>query len=327
MSFYPNGQEEGLTGNNADPAGAALIVVDWGTSRLRARLVDAHGAPVAEAASEEGIGRIAGGHEEIFERLVGAWPLVPAIIAGMAGSRQGWREAPYLECPTTTDALAGRLIHLRTARGREVAIVPGIMVRSSDRDGDVMRGEETQIVGFVERMPHFAGLCIMPGTHSKWVSLDKGRIVTFQTYMTGELFDLLSHHSFLRHSVAGGDADIVEAPDFALAVRRTAEEGLPFLSAIFSVRARQLLDGVGGAENRAYLSGLIIGAEIGAARESPAPGRDIAIIGSRSLARSYAKAFAILGRRVDRVDGDEMALAGLVHLAREAGLLSPAVVA
>jgi 2-dehydro-3-deoxygalactonokinase len=155
------------------------------------------------------------------------------------------------------------------------------------------------------------------------VSLDKGRIVTFQTYMTGELFDLLSHHSFLRHSVAGEDADIVEIPDFARAVRRTAEEGLPFLSAIFSVRARQLLDGVGGADNRAYLSGLIIGAEIAAARESPAPGGDIAIVGSRSLARAYAKAFAILGQEVETVDGDEMALAGLVRLAREAGLLSP----
>ncbi len=313
---------------NPDDAGAALIVVDWGTSRLRARLVDAQGNPIAEAASDEGIGQVAGAHEEVFERLVGKWPLVPAIMSGMVGSRQGWREAPYLECPATTDALAGRLVRLTTARGRTVAIVPGIMVRSTDRDGDVIRGEETQIAGLVEHMPGFAGLCIMPGTHSKWVSIAEGAVVTFQTYMTGELFDLLSRHSFLRHSVASGEGDIAASPDFALAVKRTAERGLPFLSAIFSVRARQLLDGVDGAANRAYLSGLIIGAEIAAARaELEVPGRALAIVGARSLAHAYARAFAVLGRQVETIDGDEMAIVGLVRLARAAGLFTPEPVA
>jgi len=285
-------------------------------------LVDAAGAVIAEAASGEGIGQIAGGHEQIFERLVGRWPLVPAIMAGMVGSRQGWREAPYRECPTTSEALAADLVHLRTTRGRPVAIVPGLMVRSTDRDGDVIRGEETQIVGFIERQPGFAGVCVMPGTHSKWVSVANGTVVGFQTYMTGELFDLLAHRSFLRHSVAAGDGDIAAAPDFALAVKRTAERGLPFLSAIFSVRARQLLDGVAGADNLAYLSGLIIGSEIAAARAGqPAP-QSLAIIGARSLARAYARAFAILGQRVATIDGDEMAIAGLIRLARAVGLLA-----
>lgn len=309
--------------DRSDLAEAALIIVDWGTSRLRAHLVDARGRPLAEAASDEGIGQIGGGHEQVFERLVDAWPVVPAIMAGMVGSRQGWREAPYLACPTTTEALAGKIVRLETARGRPVAIVPGLMVRSTDRDGDVIRGEETQIVGFVERQPRFAGVCIMPGTHSKWVGLDDGSITGFQTFLTGELFDLLSHHSFLRHSVTDVGADLTGAPDFALAVKRTAEQGLPFLAAIFSVRARQLLDGVAGPDNLAYLSGLIIGGEVAAARADPAiAGRALAIIGTRSLARAYAKAFGILGERVDTVDGDEMAITGLTRLARDVGLLA-----
>ncbi len=310
-------------GQRPSLADAALIVVDWGTSRLRARLVDADGTELAEAASDAGIGQIAGEHEQTFERLVDGWPPVPAIMAGMVGSRQGWHEVPYLSCPATTEGIARHAVQLRTARGRPVAIVPGLMVRSEQRDGDVIRGEETQIVGFVERKPGFAGVCIMPGTHSKWVSLDSGTIAGFQTFLTGELFDLLANHSFLRHSVAHDGGDLTQAAGFTLAVRRTAERGLPFVSLIFSVRTRQLLDGVRREDNLAYLSGLLIGAEIAAARADPlVADRPLAVIGTPLLARAYARAFEILGQRVDMIDGDAMAIAGLVHLARNIGLLA-----
>ena len=251
---------------NGDPA---LIAVDWGTSRLRARLLGADGAVRAEAESDDGIARVAaGGHEAAFERLVAAWPKVPAIMAGMIGSRQGWREAAYLPCPAATGALADQIVRFTTSTGRTVAIVPGVMLKSPARDGDVMRGEETQIVGLIDSEPGFDGVAILPGTHSKWVTIAGGAIVTFQTFLTGELFDLLAHQSFLRHSVAASAGDLDASPDFALAVRRTAEEGLPFLSAIFSVRARALLDGVAPEPNLAYLSGLTIGGEIAAAQAS-----------------------------------------------------------
>jgi 2-dehydro-3-deoxygalactonokinase len=189
----------------------------------------------------------------------------------------------------------------------------------------VIRGEETQVAGLIDREPGFYGLAILPGTHSKWVSVAAGGIDDFQTYLTGEMFELLSRHSFLRHSVAESGRDLSTMPDFALGVRRTAKEGLPFLTAIFSVRARQLLDGVSREDNLAYLSGLVIGGEIAAALATGrlAEGRTIAIIGSESLARAYRRAFTLLGRETQTFDGGEMVRRGLVRIARSIGMLQP----
>ncbi|MEP0323494.1 MULTISPECIES: 2-dehydro-3-deoxygalactonokinase [Hyphomicrobiales] len=303
---------------------AALIAVDWGTTNLRAMLLAADGATLAEAGSDDGIGSVAaGGHEAAFERLVAGWPKVPALMAGMIGSRQGWREVPYVTCPATPAAIAAGILRFETTAGRPVAIVPGVMVRSADRDGDVIRGEETQMVGLLGRDGGYDGLAILPGTHSKWATMQDGAIADFQTFLTGELFHLFTSHSFLRHSVTAGDGDLSTFEDFALGVRRTVEEGLPFLAAIFSVRARQLLDGTDQHANRAYLSGLVIGGEIAAARAAgrlPEPGA-VGIVGARSLARAYRKAFEVAGIATETLDGTEMVLAGLTRLAREIDLL------
>jgi 2-dehydro-3-deoxygalactonokinase len=301
-----------------------LIAVDWGTSRLRAMLVGADGEVLAELESGDGIGTLSGGHEAVFEKLVAPWPRLPAIMAGMIGSRQGWREAAYLECPATARGLGEKMLRFEGAGGRPIAIVPGVMVTSPDRDGDVIRGEETQIVGLVDCEADFDGVAILPGTHSKWATIAKGAIIDFQTFLTGELFELLSRQSFLRHSLAGSDRDLSTVADFALAVRRTAEEGLPFLAAIFSVRARQLLKGVAAADNLAYLSGLVIGGEIAAARASGRlkPGTPLRVIGTRSLARAYRAAFATAGHASEALDGKELVAAGLVHMARAIGFLT-----
>jgi 2-dehydro-3-deoxygalactonokinase len=307
-------------------AAAALIAVDWGTSRLRAMLLDAAGRVIGEAESEDGIGVLAPGtHEAAFERLVADWPAaVPAIMAGMVGSRQGWREAGYVACPATPETVASGILRFQTAKGRPIAIVPGIMVRSAERDGDVIRGEETQIVGLLAREPGFDGVVVLPGTHSKWATVTGGAIADFQTFLTGEMFDLLARRSFLRHSVAETGSDLAEAPDFALGVRRTAVDRLPFLATIFSVRARQLLDGVDLRENLAYLSGLIIGGEIAAALATGrlAEGRPLRIVGSRSLARAYARAFEIVGCAAVALDGSDLVVAGLLRLARAANVFS-----
>jgi 2-dehydro-3-deoxygalactonokinase len=288
-------------------------------------LVGADGATIAEVDSGDGINSVAAGaHEAVFERQVADWPRVPAIIAGMAGSRQGWREAPYASLPATLEAIADHVIRFEGRSGRPVAIVPGIMLRSPTRDGDVIRGEETQIVGLLEAEPDFAGVVILPGTHSKWVRVEDGAIAEFQTYLTGELFDLLAHRSFLRHSVADGAEDLPSRADFALAVRRTAEQSLPFLSAIFSVRARQLLGKVASDDNLAYLSGLLIGGEIAAARGAGwlPKGAPLRIVGTRSLGRAYAGAFDLLGYRSETRDGGELVKAGLLALARAIGLIA-----
>jgi 2-dehydro-3-deoxygalactonokinase len=308
--------------SNRNIDAGALIAVDWGTSRLRALLLASDGRVIEERDSDDGIGSLSGGHEEAFERLVLGWPMASAIMAGMVGSRQGWREAPYVSLPATVPALAAKLDRFVTDRGRSVAIVPGVMLRSNRRDGDVIRGEETQIIGLLDREPGFAGVAILPGTHSKWVSVANGAITDFQTYLTGEMFDLLAHRSFLRHSVGGDDASLSERPGFALGIKRTAAEGLPFLAAVFSVRARALLDQVDPADNLAYLSGLVIGGEIAAAAAGGSDrNAEIRIIGAKSLARAYARAFDLLGRKTGSLDGTELVTAGLVHLARAIGLI------
>jgi 2-dehydro-3-deoxygalactonokinase len=306
---------------SSDVSLGKLIAVDWGTSRLRAMLLDAGGQPIDEAENDEGIGAVAGGHEAAFERLIAQWPKVPAIMAGMVGSRQGWREADYVPCPASPETLATRLLRFTTAAGRPIAIVPGLMVRSAGRDGDVIRGEETQAVGLMTREHDFDGVAILPGTHSKWMRIGGGTVIDFQTFLTGELFELLARHSFLRHSVAERARDVADAPGFALAVRRVAEEGLPFLASIFSVRVRQLLDGVDPADNLAYLSGLVIGGEIAAAWEMGlfAKGHRFHVVGSQSLARAYGRALTILEHEAVSHDGKELAVTGLVHLARASG--------
>jgi 2-dehydro-3-deoxygalactonokinase len=313
-------------GTQANYAGGKLIAVDWGTSRLRAWLVDGGGAAIAEADSDQGVGALSGGHEAVFEALVADWPKVPAIMAGMVGSRQGWREAAYVPCPATPAALAASFFRFSTGGGRPMAIVPGLVFHAAWRDGDVIRGEETQMIGMIDREPAFAGTVIMPGTHSKWVRIDRGTVVDFQTFITGELFALLSEKSFLRHSVAGGGGDLAASPDFGLAIERTTGEALPFLASLFSVRTRQLLGNVSREHNLAYLSGLVIGGEIAAARDLGAlgPGTAIRIIGSRSLARAYANALEVAGFDAEALDGSELVLDGLTHLARTIGFLEKA---
>lgn len=311
-------------GRRAKASDGVLIAVDWGTSRLRAALLDAAGRVLADADSDDGIGTLAPGqHEAAFERLASDWPEAPAIMAGMVGSRQGWREALYVPCPAAPEAIAGGIFRFATTRGRPVAIVPGVMVRSPDRDGDVIRGEETQIVGLLAQEPGLDGVVVLPGTHSKWATVTGGAIADFQTYLTGELFGLLAHQSFLRHSVKEGAADLSAQAGFALGVRRTVVDGLPFLAAIFSVRARQLLDGTAPEDNLAYLSGLVIGGEIAAARDTGLlwQGRTLRIVGSRTLARAYARAFDIAGYEAEALDGSDLVVAGLLHLARIADLL------
>jgi 2-dehydro-3-deoxygalactonokinase len=192
----------------ADLSSAHLIAVDWGTSRLRAWLTDASGRVLAERASDKGIGAIDGGHEAVFGEITAGWPQVPAILAGMIGSRQGWKEAAYVPCPAAVGHLADRLTRFRTAGGQEIAIVPGLMAKAPERDGDVIRGEETQLIGLADSEPDFTGLAILPGTHSKWAAMERGTLATFQTFISGELFALLAHQSFLRHSVAEGITDL-----------------------------------------------------------------------------------------------------------------------
>lgn len=279
---------------------AAWIAVDWGTSSLRAWIMSAQGHVLEARRSDAGMGTLErAGFEPALRALVGEAMGLPVIACGMVGARQGWVEAPYVAapCPPPGAAQAVRV------PGLDVHVLPGVR---QDSPADVMRGEETQIAGILAQKPQFDGVLCLPGTHTKWVHISAGEIVSFRTAMTGELFGLLSEASVLRHSIgAGWDAD-----SFAAGLDQTLARPETLGAALFSVRAEALLNDLGGAAARARVSGLLIGAELAAMRPYWL-GQAVAVIGAASLRAAYVAALAAQGVPVQEADGDTMTLAGL----------------
>jgi len=282
------------------------IAVDWGTSALRVWAMGRTGAVLATANSDDGMGRLT---PEAFEpalmRLIEPWLAdapTKVIACGMVGARQGWSEAPYraLPCPPL-----GTDLHRVTARDPrlDLRIIAGL---SQAAPPDVMRGEETQIAGFLAQNQGFEGTLCLPGTHAKWVRLCAGRIEAFRTTMTGEIFALLSNASVLRHSVGSGW--VPEA--FAAAVIEAHESPATLTTELFALRAASLLHGTDPAATRSRLSGLLIGAELAATadfwRVSPP-----VLIGAPTLSRHYAQALAALGTTAQLTEGADLTLAGL----------------
>jgi 2-dehydro-3-deoxygalactonokinase len=286
-------------------AQAEWIAVDWGTTNLRAFAMQ--GATALERAqSNAGMGKLArDGFEPALTALVGPWirnaPL-PVIACGMVGSRQGWREAPYRAVPCTP--LAPEMTRLTTACGIEVHLISGL---SQAAPPDVMRGEETQIAGFLSLNPGWDGVLCLPGTHTKWAHLSAGEVVSFQTFMTGELFDLLSSASVLRHAIAGIGWDTAA---FEASVQEAMARPERLAARLFSLRASNLLDGTGPAATRASLSGLLIGSEIAAARPYWL-GQNLAILGTGTQSRAYRDALALQGVSAMLTDAERATLAGL----------------
>ena len=286
-------------------ASVAWVAVDWGTSHLRAWLIDAGGAVIERRQSDQGMGTLSrDGFEPALDALLSDLPQtrapLPVICCGMVGARQGWAEAPYIAtpCPPPTLAQATRL----TTRRFQVHILPGI---KQTQPADVMRGEETQIAGFLASQPDFDGVLCMPGTHNKWVRLSAGEVVGFRTFMTGELFGLLSAQSVLRHSVQGTrmDNDAFDAG---------VTEGLrgDLAGALFSIRAQGLLNGTSPDAGRARLSGLLIGTELAAARGYWL-GMNLAIMGNTGLPAAYARALQAQGVRPRLLNAETLTLDGL----------------
>ena len=181
----------------------ALIVLDWGTTHVRAALLNADGTVLEEREGVSGIGSDdAKQLAEKFDALVENWPGAPAIAAGMIGSRQGWKEAAYVDLPVSTEQLAQSLTRFQHNE-RTIAIVPGLAINAHDHH-DVMRGEESQIAGLIAQHPKLDAALIMPGSHSKWVRVEKGAVTSFQTYLTGEAFKAFGEHTILRHSITEG---------------------------------------------------------------------------------------------------------------------------
>ncbi|WP_428544009.1 2-dehydro-3-deoxygalactonokinase [Profundibacter sp.] len=285
------------------------IAVDWGTSNLRAWAVAGDGSIQGSAQSDWGMGRLKpSGFEDALLDVIGDW-LDPAsqtdvLCCGMVGARQGWIEAPYRPVPAP---VVGRVPPVQ-APARDprirVFILPGL---KQDDPADVMRGEETQIAGFLSQSPDFDGVVCLPGTHSKWVRISAGEVVGFTTFMTGELFALLAGHSVLCHSVGAGGFD-EQAFDNAV----TTGTGFPAQVAgeLFRLRAEDLLKGLPAGQARARLSGLLIGQEIAAARGWWL-GMRLVILGGAKLAGIYLRALKAQGAQCEPVAGEDATLDGL----------------
>lgn len=287
---------------------ADWIAADWGTSNLRAWAMDAGGRVLAAAASARGMGGLAReGFEPALLELVGGWigpGRTEVVICGMAGARQGWAEASYAPVPCAP-LTAARAVRAPAADPRlSVRILPGLSQR---RPADVMRGEETQIAGALAAEPDFDGVMLLPGTHTKWAHVTGGEVVSFRTFMTGELFALLAERSVLRHSVGAEGWD--EAA-FAEALEDGLAKPEAVAARLFSLRAEALLEGLAPEVARARLSGLLLGLELAAAKPWWL-GRRVLATGSAAQTRAYGAALARMGGGAERREAEAATLDGL----------------
>ena len=283
------------------------IAVDWGTSNLRAWAMSADGI-VAHASSAEGMGELTKAEfEPALLRLIAPWlgsGQTQVIACGMVGSRQGWFEAPYRTVPCTPVA-TGALVSVPTEDTRlQMKIAPGL---KQIAPADVMRGEETQIAGALALLAGFDGVMCLPGTHSKWVHVSAGEVVSFQTFLTGEMFALLSEQSVLRHGmVDGGWQDAA----FDQGVADALSHPEKIAARLFTLRAEGLIAGLASGAARARLSGLLIGIELAAAKPYWL-GQQVVLVGSPVLSGIYARALATQGLIADQLDATACTLSGL----------------
>ncbi len=297
---------------------AQLIGIDWGTSNLRVYRIGADGAAFDQYVSGDGLMSIAGG--AFAAHLAGVlerWPnsaAAPLIACGMVGSRQGWVEAPYVACPAALSALAGRLAHAELADGRAVHLVPGLSVERDDRAMDVMRGEETAIIGASQAGD---GIYCLPGTHAKWARVTDATVTSFATAMTGEVFELMSTHSILGRMLATDAA--FEETAFADGVSRAAAAG-GLLQQLFTVRTQRLFDRISEQAGGSYLSGILIGSDVQHALGVQNDGV-VTIVGVGHLAHAYARAVSALGASPRTLPAQDAIVTGLVRIARAAGLI------
>lgn len=303
----------------ADRIAADWIAADWGTTQLRLWAMTGEGIALAEARLPRGMGSLVPtDYEDVLAAAIADWrakdQVIPVLVCGMAGARSGWREAPYLEAPCSLSDIAGRAIQVPTEGALDVRILPGV---SLARDGrfDVMRGEETQLLGLIDAEPTFAGIACLPGTHAKWARLADGRLLTFTTFMTGEVFSLLAERSVLRHTV-GGSEDGWDEAAFAQGVEQGLAAPERLTASLFTLRAEGLVAGTAAPVLRARLSGLLIGVEIAAATAEIDAGAPVAVIGSGRLGALYARALAIAGLPAQAHSGEALARAGLVAARR-----------
>jgi len=302
----------------SDRSQARFIAGDWGTSNLRLYLCDAQGQ-VLETVTGPGASACSGRFDVTLAELSADWhpaaqPL-PTVLCGMVGSTIGWVEAPYLPCPTPLDSLAESAVRLA---GGLVAIIAGLSCRNPLDAPDVMRGEETQIVGALALHPELRSgrqLLCLPGTHTKWALVNDGVVEHFLTAATGELFALISRHSVLVRDAGGAPAD---DEVFETAVSRMYAPSAPTLShVLFECRSRMLFKELRAEKSADYLSGLLIADDVRGAMQifgSAGAVAGVTVIGAPLVAQRYASALSRHPVNIRRVEGAQASLAGLARV-------------
>ena len=298
-----------------------FIAGDWGTSRLRLYLCSASPGSREPLERLDGPGvSLLGDVPGTFFNLASQWTRkygsASIILSGMAGSSVGWRETDYLDCPVEASAIA-KFLHRFPARGHGVAIVPGLACTNPLGAPDVMRGEETEIMGALQirnDLNFGRHLLCLPGTHTKWVLLDSARIESFLTGFTGELYSVLGTKSLLAPTSLRHSPSVDQA--FQLGVDRALKSGAgDLVGLLFEVRSRRLRGQLAAEDAANFLSGLIVGRDVDSALKAfqPSMGRlpETTLIGSHDLTARYAAVLSRLGLKARLFDCDEPALAGL----------------
>ncbi|MFB9265554.1 2-dehydro-3-deoxygalactonokinase [Bradyrhizobium erythrophlei] len=291
-------------------SGTAYAAVDWGTSSFRLWLMDRAGGVIAERRSDEGMMAAArAGFAAVLQSNLDALdvaPDLPVVICGMAGARQGWVEAGYIDTPARLTAVLDRAVMV-PGQARDIRILPGIAQRDPNAP-DVMRGEETQLLGALGLDAADEATVCMPGTHSKWVDVRGGTVRRFATFMTGELFGTIARDTILSHAMAGAE-DAVDHEAFKAAVTAAFEAPALAANLLFRVRSGQLLFGGSASAARETISGTMIGLELAAGLAGQASASAITLIASGRLQVLYRLALETRGVRINAVDAVRRGLA------------------
>ncbi len=292
------------------------IAIDWGTSTFRIWVLANDGTSLKVRRTDEGLQHaLTAGFKNILEQNLGELGVdddLPVIICGMAGSRQGWCEARYIDTPINFGQIVENSVAVPDAN-HDIRILPGIAQRDP-LEPDVIRGEETQLLGLFSQLPQ-NGLVCMPGTHSKWVRFNRGQLEHFSTFMTGELFGLLANHSILNPGIAGSRRTDPNSEEFLAAFTDSVNNPQEITNRLFKIRSSHLLGYSSLNSSAARLSGSVIGLELAGVLSKYESIGEVTLVANSQFAELYTRAFKSRGIVVHNFDSDDAVRSGLFKAA------------
>lgn len=286
-------------------ATSRFIAIDWGTTNRRIYLLGADAELIATECDDRGVMAM-NGHcfDAEVAKLRARFGDHPVICAGMVGSPRGWANVPYVACPAGFEEVAAGLHWVEPGRA---AIVPGVS-SVAGRKGDTMRGEEVQLLGAViAGLAPGDGVLCQPGTHCKWALMEDGRIRSFRTTMTGELYALLRKHSLLSDVIEG---EVEIGPAFHEGLADAKSQYL--LNDLFRIRASGMLGLRSKEEAASYASGLLIGSDV--REQDLSPDKEVFILADPTFGGLYREALRVAGVSSTVVDSHASFVAGIARI-------------